>query len=71
MQAFAMRGAALALFFFFAAVLPAQELKGPRIEVKQEHYDMGKIAQGTMAVHVFEVRNTGDAPLVIERLQPS
>ncbi len=54
-----------------AGALAAQELKGPRIEVNQERYAMGSIVQGKQAEHVFEVRNAGNEPLVIERLQPS
>ncbi len=54
-----------------AGILSAQEASGPRIEVAQERYDMGSIAQGEQAVHVFEIRNAGDAPLVIESVQPS
>jgi Protein of unknown function (DUF1573) len=55
----------------FAGTLSAQELKGPRIEVKQEQYAVGNVAQGEQAVHVFEVRNAGTEPLMIERVQPS
>ena len=32
---------------------------------------MGSIAQGKQAAHVFEVRNAGAEPLMIERVQPS
>ncbi len=53
------------------AAFPAQEMSSPRIEVKHERYDMGNIAQGTPAVHVFTVRNAGTAPLVIEGVQAS
>ena len=55
----------------FAGTLSAQELKGPRIEVKQEQYAVGSVAQGEQAVHVFEVRNAGTETLTIERVQPS
>jgi hypothetical protein len=70
MQAIAIKGVALC-FLLLAGTLSAQELKGPRIEVKQEQYAMGSIAQGIQATHVFEVRNAGTEPLMIERLQPS
>jgi len=61
----------VAILLLTAGALPAQEVKGPRIEVKQERFDMGGIVQGKAAVHVFEVRNAGTEPLVIERLQAS
>jgi len=59
------------VLFLFAGTLPAQELKGPRIEVKQEQFAMGSVEQGKQAVHVFEVRNAGTEPLLIDRVQPS
>ncbi len=49
----------------------AQEHAGPKLEVKQDNYDFGKIVQGTAAVHTFEIRNIGDGTLVIERVQTS
>ncbi len=53
------------------AAFSVQAASGPKIEVMQERYAMGSIVQGIPAEHVFEVRNAGDAPLVIERLQPT
>ena len=58
-------------FLLLAGTLSAQELKGPRIEVKQEQYAMGSVSQGEQVVHVFEIRNAGTEPLTIERVQPS
>ena len=55
----------------FAAQAPAQEAKGPKIEIRELKYDFGKVVQGTQATHVFEVRNTGTEPLIIERVQTS
>jgi hypothetical protein len=52
-------------------LLPAEEQKGPRLEIKEEHYDAGKVAQGEEVVHVFEVRNAGDAVLEIQKVQTS
>ena len=49
----------------------AQEQKGPRIEVKEATYDFGKVVEGAKLQHVFEVGNTGDAALDIERIQPT
>ncbi len=70
MKAIAIKGIVL-FFLLLAGTASAQELNGPRIEVKQEQYDMGSIEQGKQATHVFEVRNAGTEPLMIERLQPS
>lgn len=70
MKGVAIKGMVLFLLLF-AGTLSAQEPKGPRIEVKGEQYAMGSVAQGEQAVHVFEVRNAGTEPLMIERVQPS
>jgi len=51
--------------------LPAQEQKSPRIEVKEIQHNFGKVAQGTQVSYVFEIRNAGNATLVIERVVPS
>ncbi len=52
-------------------MLPAQEHKGPKIEVKEELYDAGKVVQGEPVVHVFGIRNTGDEILEIQKVQTS
>lgn len=55
-----------------AAAVPApEEHKGPRIEIKQDRYDFGKVTQGEQAVHVFEFRNAGDEVLEIQKVQTS
>jgi Protein of unknown function (DUF1573) len=63
--------AALLLTFLCAGLLTAQEYKGPRIEVKELRYDFGKVVQGTVVSHVFEVRNAGNETLEIEHIQPA
>jgi hypothetical protein len=54
-----------------AGQIAAQENKGPKLELKELQHDFGKIVQGTRAGHVFEIRNAGNEPLIIERVQPS
>lgn len=51
--------------------LPAQELQGPRIRIPQERFDLGKVTPGGPVEHIFEIRNDGDEPLVIERIKTS
>ncbi len=51
--------------------LQAREPKGPRIEVEQERFDAGTVKAGTPISHVFKIRNAGDEPLLIDRVQPS
>jgi len=57
--------------FVSAGILSAQEHGGPVIEVKEDKYDFGKVVEGTQAVHVFDFRNVGTEPLVIEKVQSS
>jgi hypothetical protein len=52
-------------------LLHAQEPREPKIIAREVQYDFGKIVQGTMASHVFEIRNGGSGPLDIERVAPS
>ncbi len=62
---------AVLVLVVLAGVLPAKEVKGPRIEAREVQHDFGKVVQGTTVSHVFEVRNTGSEPLVIDRVVPS
>jgi uncharacterized protein DUF1573 len=55
----------------FAGHLPAQEVKGPKLIAAEIKYDFGKVIQGTQVSHVFEVRNVGNEPLIIDRVVPS
>jgi hypothetical protein len=57
--------------FLCAGLLAAQENKGPRIEVKEMQHDFGNVTQGMQASYVFQVRNAGSEPLIIERIVPS
>jgi hypothetical protein len=54
-----------------AGVISAQELKGPKLATPEIKYDFGKVVQGTLASHVFEIQNVGDEPLIIDRVVPS
>ncbi len=55
----------------FAGPLAALDNQGPKIEIKDMRHDFGKVIQGTKAEYVFEVKNVGNEPLVIEKVQPS
>jgi hypothetical protein len=52
-------------------VVTALEQQGPRIEIRELRNDLGRVAQGTQASHVFEVRSVGSEPLVIEKVTSS
>ncbi len=57
----------LGLAFSRAAVSESR----PVISISATSYDFGTVAQGTKVVHEFEVKNKGNADLVIQRLSPS
>jgi len=41
----------------------------PSIQIKQPEYDFGVVMEGTEIEHEFTVKNTGKAPLNIERVR--
>jgi hypothetical protein len=43
----------------------------PIISLSAQEYNFGTVAQGAKVVHEFEIKNTGAADLVIQRLSPS
>src|SRR6187402_3203154 len=43
----------------------------PRMNVPDATYDFGAVRQGTRVEHQFELKNTGAAPLKIERMHTS
>ncbi len=65
-----------------AAATPAQTTPTPAVEEKPEgplpvlefdnvDYDFGTVTEGQKVVHVYKVKNTGKAPLLIQNAQPS
>jgi hypothetical protein len=43
----------------------------PGISVAQPVFDFGEVDEGEQVVHVFEIRNTGAADLLVERARGS
>ncbi|QYA25522.1 DUF1573 domain-containing protein [Gramella sp. MT6] len=54
-----------------AGVTAAQAQKVAKMEFKSETIDYGEIKKGSDGLRVFEVKNIGDAPLVIEDVKSS
>jgi hypothetical protein len=54
-----------------AGPLLAQENSGPKIEIKEMRYDLGKVVQDSQVSQVIELKNVGNEPLIIEKVQPS
>lgn len=57
---------ALALTPFMAG----EAVAGPKIEIDNTRLVMGDVPQGPPLTAVFEIRNTGDEVLKIEKVQP-
>jgi hypothetical protein len=60
--------------FFATIMVKAQDAAAPAavISVEEEVYDFGDIKESNGgATHVFVVKNTGDAPLVITKVLPT
>ncbi len=64
----------LAVFLLSAvplAVSATAEPQGPRIYVAEPKFEFGKVTAGQRVEHVFEIRNVGDEPLEIRKVEPS
>ena len=51
--------------------LNASELRAPIITWEQDSYNFGEIRQGTPVDVKFEFTNTGNAPLIISKVEPA
>lgn len=62
----------LTVFFFNLSLYAQNEASGPVFTVSETVHDFGLINETDMeALHIFKVKNTGDAPLVITHVQSS
>ena len=58
----------------FFLTLPSESCaqpKSPRVVIPEPSFNFGSVPQGQRVVHEFELRNTGDADLSIQRVSPS
>jgi hypothetical protein len=58
------------LVALLGATLAVAEAR-PILSLDATNYDFGTVAQGSKVVHEFEIRNTGKADLVVQRVAPS
>lgn len=49
----------------------AQKPVGPQISFKEKNFDFKQVDEGKILEHTFVITNTGDEPLVIEKVSPS
>ncbi|MEO8197445.1 MAG: DUF1573 domain-containing protein [Thermoanaerobaculia bacterium] len=50
-----------------AAVSPADATRKPKLTIEERVHETGEVARDKVVEHSFKIRNTGDAPLVIEK----
>jgi hypothetical protein len=63
-------GLALVLLLCCGAHVQAQSENGtPAIDVPEAQFEFESVVEGTSVTHGFVVRNSGDVPLVIERVR--
>ena len=48
----------------------AQELRGPKIVLKEQMFDFGEVKEGDTIDHTFQVFNKGDQTLEIKNVKP-
>lgn len=56
---------------FGIQVCLAQMAVGPQISFKEKNFDFKQVDEGKILEHTFVITNTGDEPLVIEKVSPS
>ena len=63
-------GFAIALFFLFFHAAWAQEVKKPKLVIKEALFNAGELDEGKIIKHTFLVSNHGDATLDIKAVRP-
>jgi len=58
------------MFVFSTYSAQAQQSQGPKMVLKEQVFDFGKVQQGEVIQHSFEVFNQGDQVLEIIRVKP-
>ncbi|MDF3027551.1 MAG: hypothetical protein K0S23_1858 [Fluviicola sp.] len=57
--------------FGFSDLFAQEVAKGPQISIESETHNFGEIDYAGNGGHTFVVKNTGNEPLLIERVNPS
>ena len=50
---------------------PPKNFSPPKVSMNDSAFDWGSVLQGEVVIHEFEIKNSGGAPLKIERVKPS
>jgi len=60
----------IALLSIFGYSAPAQEIKGPKMVLKEREFDFKDVKEGKIVRHTFQVLNQGDETLEIKKVAP-
>jgi len=62
----------VALFVVINVISTAMAVQGdgPQLFIEEKTFDFGKVDEGKTIEHAFTVRNRGNQPLIIEKVQP-
>ncbi len=65
-------GTAFLIFFITLSLTTgwAQQAVGPRMVLEEKSFDAQQIKEDEIIVHTFTVRNMGDRPLEIKKVNP-
>lgn len=58
------------LFLLCAYPVRAQEVKGPKMVLKEQVFDFKEVKEGETIEHTFLIFNQGDQPLEIKKVKP-
>jgi len=58
------------LFLFCLYPLWAQEVKGPKMVLKEQVFDFKEVKEGETIEHTFLIFNKGGQPLEIKKVKP-
>ena len=61
----------LILAVFMLLGIPAFSYAQPAVHFNEVKHDFGKVGQDDKIEYIFEISNTGDQPLIIEKLTAS
>lgn len=61
----------LALPILFLAITIFSQVGEPKIEFKETDHQYGEVPEGPKVYYTFEFTNTGQAPLLLSRVEPS
>ena len=49
---------------------PPKNFSPPKVSMNDSAFDWGSVLQGEVVIHDFKIRNSGGAPLKVERVKP-